>query len=698
MVDLISEVLKLSGFKKLNPIQEAAVKNGLLGKENMIIAAPTASGKTLIAEIAMLKTILQEGKKVVYLVPLVALACEKYASFHKKFAKLGIKVAISVGDYDSTDPWLKNYDLIVCSNEKLDSLIRHKAEWINEIGLVVCDEIHLLNDTSRGATLEIVLTRLKELTKARFIALSATINNAEEIASWLSAKLVKSEWRPVKLYEGVAFDTKIKFLDHKDYILDEESELEIAITKNTLELNKQAIFFVASRRNAESLAEKLAKIVDMTLSKDEKVMLEKISKEILNVLEKPTKQCERLATCVKKGIAFHHAGLVSKQRAIIEENFRNGIIKIICATPTLAMGVSLPAFRVVVRDIKRYYPGVGSVYIPVLEYKQLVGRAGRPEYHEHGEGVIIAKNEREAEKLIDNYILGEPEEIYSKLALEPVLRTHVLALIAGEVCNSMNELERFFSKTFYAHQMGSVRDVMERVESIVEDLKEWKFVSQELKATSLGKRVAELYIDPLTAHRMIDSIKSLKRWKEISFLHIISNTIELSPRLRVYESEYDEICERLFEEAEFLPQPIPNEWDIEFEDFIRSFKTALMFNEWINEKTEAEILENFKVTPGELRSRLEIADWLLYACDQLVSLLGNQEIVTNLRKLRLRMRYGVREDLLELVKIKGIGRVKARKLVNHGINKIFQLKRIPETELSKIIGAKTAKKIKEYLT
>lgn len=694
-MDVVKTVLELSGHKGLNPVQKAAIDAGLLGDVNMVIASPTASGKTLIAEISILKTILDKKKKAIYLVPLIALASEKYKTFREKFSKLGVKVAISVGDYDSTDPWLRDYDLVVCSNEKLDSLIRHQVDWIGDVGLVVCDEVHLLHDSSRGPTLEIVLTKLKELTKARFIALSATIKNAEEIAEWLEARLVKSEWRPVKLYEGVAYGKQIKFLESKIYNLSKE-EIEAAITKNTLDLGKQAIFFVASRRNAESLAERLTKVVKIYLKENERKLLEEFSKEILSVIERPTKQCEKLAKCVQYGVAFHHAGLVSRQKSMIEENFKSGLIKIICATPTLAMGVNLPAFRVVVRDTKRYYPGLGSVYIPVLEYKQLVGRAGRPEYNESGEGIVVAKSEREVEKLIDHYILGEPEEIYSKLALEPVLRTHVLALIASGLYNRIEELEKFFSRTFYAHQMDSVIDIMERVESIIDDLEDWKFV-KDMKATKIGKRVAELYIDPLTAHRIIEGLKKLKRRNEISFLHIISNTIELSPRLRIYDSEYDEISEELFKHGEFLPQPIPNEWDIEFEDYIQSFKTALMFKDWIEEKTEAEILERFKVTPGELRTRLEIADWLLYACDQLALLLGRNDIVKDVRKLRIRMRYGVQEDLLELVRLRGIGRVKARRIVNAGIKNITQLKRIPENELAKIIGLKTAKRVKEIL-
>ena len=282
---------------------------------------------------------------------------------------------------NSSDPWLKNYDLIVCSNEKMDSLIRHGADWIKDIGLIVADEVHLLDQPERGPTLEIVLTILRKLLpKVQILALSATIKNAEELAEWLNAKLVFSEWRPVKLYQGIAFPYRIKFLEKEGYELDESLPIEASIVKNTLKLRKQALFFVSTRRSAESLAEKLGKVTREFITRNEKKLLEKIADEIENVLEVPTKQCKRIARCVRCGAAFHHAGLLYKQKKLIEENFRRGLIKIIVATPTLAFGVDLPSFRVIMRDLRRYRPGIGSTFVSVLEVQQMLGRAGRPRY------------------------------------------------------------------------------------------------------------------------------------------------------------------------------------------------------------------------------------------------------------------------------------------------------------------------------
>ena len=196
---------------KLRPAQEKSVKKGLLQGRSLLVCTPTASGKTLIAELAALKSIIEGKGKTLYIVPLKALASEKHRDFKRRYGKI-VKIALSIGDIDSSDLYLADYDLIVTTSEKFDSLIRHHAPWLSSIATIVVDEIHLLNDTERGPTLEILLTILKQLLKnAQIIALSATIGNAEELAEWLQADLIVDEWRPVKLHKGIYYDSKIEF-------------------------------------------------------------------------------------------------------------------------------------------------------------------------------------------------------------------------------------------------------------------------------------------------------------------------------------------------------------------------------------------------------------------------------------------------------------------------------------------------------
>ncbi len=695
------EFLKLSGLTKFNPVQQESIKAGILKGENLVVSAPTASGKTLIAEMAMLRCVLEAKKKAVYIVPLRALASEKYEAFKEKYEKLGIKIAVSIGDYDSSDPWLEKYDVIILTSEKFDSLLRRNVSWISSVGLVVADEIHIIGDQNRGPTMEILLTKLKRLTKAQFLALSATIKNAREIADWLDAKVVESDYRPVKLYEGVYAEGKIGFYGKESVILDGDELPEIKIVHDTAKKNKQSLVFVATRKSAEATAERISGYMNDKLSNADTMELKNLSDEIVNALEYPTRQCERLAKCVAGGIAFHHAGLLGKQRKLIENGFRNGLIKGIVATPTLAQGMNLPAYRVIIRDAKRYYALTGWSYIPVLDYAQMVGRAGRPQYDTHGESILIAKTFEEAEDLAERYIMGETEEIYSKLASEPVLRVHILALIATETCSSLQSVYDFFSRTFYGLQYGSSSELAEKINSIVDFLKGNKFVEQhddKLRATIIGKRVSELYIDPDTAVKIIGGLKNSKDSKidSSALIELLTTSLEMRPYLNIRQGEFKEIYTKI-SAAELLHE-MPDEWAYDYEESLKSFKTALMVCDWANEATEEQILEIYNLTPGELHNKISIMGWLFYSAQEIAILLGAKEIIKDLRKTRVRVVYGIKEELLPLVKLRDIGRFRARKLFNAGFNSVEKLRDAPEITIAALIGPKVAKSVKKQLS
>jgi len=207
----VLEILQNEGIDELRPSQEKAINAGLFENKNLLVCTPTASGKTLIGELVATKKIVERYGKTVYIVPLKALANDKYKEFKKKYSKL-FKVALATGDPDQEDTFLSNYDFIICTAEKLDSLIRHHAPWLKDVAVVIVDEIHLLNDPSRGPTLEILITILKNMLKnVQILGLSATIGNPEELADWLDAKLVQDDWRPVELKKGIYFNGEIEF-------------------------------------------------------------------------------------------------------------------------------------------------------------------------------------------------------------------------------------------------------------------------------------------------------------------------------------------------------------------------------------------------------------------------------------------------------------------------------------------------------
>jgi helicase len=209
--ELLYNILDRNGIKGLRPCQEKSIVGGLLENKSLLVCTPTASGKTLVAELAMMNSILTKRGKAVYIVPLKALANEKYKDFTKRYGHL-CNIALAIGDKDSPDYHLANYELIITTSEKLDSLLRHNVQWMRDVNTVVVDEIHLLNDPSRGPTLEILITMLRMLLKnVQILALSATIGNPAELAKWLDAELIIDNWRPVELRHGVYMDGKIQF-------------------------------------------------------------------------------------------------------------------------------------------------------------------------------------------------------------------------------------------------------------------------------------------------------------------------------------------------------------------------------------------------------------------------------------------------------------------------------------------------------
>ncbi len=200
-----------SGIKTLTPAQEKAVNAGLLERKNLLVCTPTSSGKTLIAEMAAMQAILNKGGKAVYIVPLKALANEKFNDFKEKYGSMA-KIALTIGDIDSDDSYLVDYDLVICTAEKLDSLLRHHAPWLRFVSVVCVDEVHLINDEGRGPTLEILIMVIKQILRSvQLICLSATIGNPKELADWLGAGLILDEWRPVKLHKGVLLGNTVMF-------------------------------------------------------------------------------------------------------------------------------------------------------------------------------------------------------------------------------------------------------------------------------------------------------------------------------------------------------------------------------------------------------------------------------------------------------------------------------------------------------
>jgi helicase len=710
--DSVKAVVAKAGYDTLYPPQEDAIKAGVLDGKNLVLASPTASGKTLVAELTVLKSILEHDGKALYLTPLRALASEKFEDF-QKYAEIEkspgrkVRVAITSGDYDSSDLHLSNYDVIISTNEKADSLLRHRSPWIADVTVVVADEIHLITEADRGPTLEVVLTRLLKINpKLQIIALSATIKNATEIGEWLQAAQITTDWRPVPLREGVYYDGQIQFKDGSSRAIPHSEANPIFETAlDVIRDGGQVLIFAETRRMAVEMGKKAAALLRRSLPKPDRRGLENIAQRILSTGER-TRLGETLAEQVLSGVGFHHAGLPGGHRRIVEESFKSGRLKILSATPTVAAGVNLPARTVIISSYERYEPGYGRYPISVLEYKQMCGRAGRPRYDKFGEAILFARTEDEQDYLLKNYPLAEPERIWSKLGAEKVLRPHVLATVATRFATTEDGLERFFAKTFYAFQydpkmikgkLGDILSFLHR-EQMVE------FAGEELKATRFGRRVSELYIDPVSAVILRDGLYTrAKHVTDVSFLHLISRTPDISPKLYPRRGE-DEMLDLFAKEHQDeymceVPEYYGDTNGITYEEFLAEIKCARVMYEWINETSEDGILEVHRVEPGDILRMVDTSRWLLHATYQLAELFGHKDLLSQTYELQIRCAKGVKSELVPLVELDGVGRIRARSLFNAGYRTMDDLKHASVTDLMNVplIGPSLAKKIKEQV-
>ncbi len=813
----LKEALLKAGYLKLYPPQEQAIRHGVLDGKSILLAAPTASGKTLVGEIAAVSNILRGGKAV-YLTPLKAIASEKYEKFQETYSSLGIRVSISLGDYTSRDADPGRSDLLVTTYEKFDSLTRHTPSMLQALSCIVLDEIHLASSETRGGTLEVIVANLKaESPSCQMIGLSATVSNVSELASWLEAEPVVSNWRPVPLLEGVYLDGAVHYQTGARSLSEAKVSQPVeALVKHYLRKGGQALVFYGSRSRAQKAAMRLARCLKIALSQGE---AEEVYSAIRDLESKvpATPTTMELVDCIKRGVAFHHAGLPHEARKTVESLFREGCIKVVCSTPTLAAGVNLPARLVVIRDYRRYEAGIGQRPIPVMEYKQMCipgdmrvhtphgpteirdlklgdqllspgsgsisyvtragsriashiieveagssyiaitpehpvltpagwapaaslskgskialaegsrvrwakvlwlhelsypervynltlaptpayivegvivhncGRAGRPGYDELGEAVIIAKSRAELEALFESYIRGEPEPIESKLSNPPALRSHVLGVIATWGPISRSEVAFRFSKTLFAIQYGQTA-VQKSIAKVIKYLASGGFISRKdnmLSATKLGQATAKSYIDPKSASLFQRMLREAKK-TPLYFIYMVASAPDMED-LPVRRSEVRGLLDFYYTHSEEFPQPeVSTALDeLEYGEFLSAVKKTAALVSWINERSEREIEEKLNVQLGDLARIVDSASWLLKAASMIARALGLVEESALTSLLERRVRHGVREELLELVKLEGVGRIRARRLYEAGYRSLSDLASASIDELSRIPG------------
>jgi helicase len=672
------------GITELYPPQATCVKSGLFSGKNLLIAIPTASGKTLVAEMGMHHQI-SRGGKCLYIVPLRALASEKYQEFSGK----GVRVGIATGDFDRRDNYLGRNDIIVATSEKVDSLLRNRTPWLAEISLLVLDEVHLIDDPSRGATLEMVITKLRHQNpNLQIIALSATIGNPHDLAGWLDAELVESDWRPVDLREGVYFRDSIQFADHNRVVERQSKYEDLNLVLDTVSEGGQCLVFVNSRKNAEAAAKRIAAGLNLN-----DPILAGYADRIRS--KAVTDTGKTLAACVAQGAAFHHAGLAREERQTVEEGFREGHIMAIASTPTLAAGLNLPARRVIVRDYLRFNAGKGMVPIPVREYRQMAGRAGRPHLDPYGEAVLIARSEEMVEELVDCYIEAPAEDVRSQCTNEAVLCTHILSLIATNFARERNDVLGFMEETFYAHQGESPAMMKRTVYRVLDFLREAEMITDIgdwLEPTEYGSLVSRLYIDPRSAEIIVTTMTKQEEYTDIGLLQLLCSTPDM-PTLFVRKSDMYLLDRFLADHRDDLWMEIP--WDAG-EGFDRSLKTALLLADWVDEMGEDAICKQYNVGPGDIYGMVESVAWLVHASRHLARLFA-PHLADQIEEMELRIKHGIKKELLPLVRLRGIGRVRARRLFDNNLGSIEALRAAGPEKVGRVVGPGIAAQIFEQL-
>ena len=805
--DIVNLLREKWGIKELYPPQQIALPHALNGK-NLMLTIPTASGKSLVAHLTIAHRLKNDliNQKAIYVVPLKALASEKYDELKEVADVVGLKVALAIGDRSGEINSIEDSDILVCTSERLDSLLRNKSNLISNIGIIVSDEFHLLHDHSRGPTLEVLISRIRhKKPDTQIIALSATVGNSKELAKWLGAELIQSEWRPVSLHSGTLTELQVKVhrIDGKGdekwpepRIIDGKKEkiLEAALD-DTIANNGQLLIFVNSRKSSQKEARELSKhILNRVKNEpnfdngDKFVNLNNIS-ESINQNENSSPLGKKLSNSVKGGIAFHHAGLSNQQRKKIEELFKSGDLFCIVATPTLAQGVNLPARRVIIRDVKRWSTAASrNMPMPIMEIKQMLGRAGRPKYDKRGDAWIISKNLDDEIRNVEHFLLSEPEEITSKLANpnaqtaeeDPAMLTHVLSLIATSDMNDRDALGKFFSKTFLSTHLeseylenqidrvikwlfdndmitkeGESEIVKERIireeggvklddnwddevpnwaESAtkisgvnlndknqnklsditprkgpaifgfkkasnyeVEEIEVPDSPSMVYSATALGMRITRLYLNPVSgkilkngltnAMKILTGIDLERQISPFSLLHLVTCTPDFIP-LWPQKKDLEKIQDALYgHERELLTQSV----DLDDE---RRMKGALVLQSWIEEISLNDLEIEWNVQPGDLRSRVDLAEWLLYSTrvilmeDEELSRMDKEShrvLFEAIDETHRRIRYGCKSDLISLVSLRGIGRVRAREMVEKlGVANVKDIALLTENDKIKL--------------
>jgi helicase len=662
----------------LLPLQELVVKrNDLFGPGNLLVQAPTSSGKTFIGEMAAVHTALHR-RQVVYLVPLKALAEEKYEVFRRKYEPYGMRVIVSTRDRREFDRRLEDgaFSIAVVVYEKLSQLLVRRPERIKNISLVIADELEILSDPDRGAGAEILLTQIL-LANCRLIGLSAVIGAADKLARWFGAELVAHDRRPIELRYGVLHGGVFRYRTYNG-LTEEHEPLGDAIEESPRERLQCAVGTLTERGEACLVfvkAKHECRIGAAALAR--RLALPRADGAIdrLNGCE-PTHCREHLLETLEHGVAFHNADLSTAERRIVEDAFRRGEVRVLVSTSTLAVGLNLPAHNVFIAPDKWQYDRRFATpwKTPILhtEYENMSGRAGRfGTGMAFGRSILVASTPFEEETLWRRYVEGDREAVAPRLGREP-LEDHILKLVAGRTCATELELQDFLNATLTGAWVWtdaySEEESQYRVTAAINKTIDFGLIARggdgRLTTTPFGRASSAAGINTETAVLLSDWIAQaeLRDWPVLELLVTAAAApVTRDAPVGMSQAEYAH-CGYLDELVQgvagcdcgvgtVFARLVRNEAAPSFEE-MRAIKLALIAAAWIDETALYEIEERFQTLSGQIAAGVEQVAWLIQAAAGISEACGGRSgFVQRIQALALRVQRGVGEDLLPLAQL-----------------------------------------------
>lgn len=727
--DVPPEVIRLwqtQESERLLPVQELAIKrHNLFGEGNLLIQAPTSSGKTFVGEMAAIQTALRR-KKVVYLVPLKALAEEKYLDFNEKYTPYGLKVIISTRDHRHFDAQLESGDfsIAIVVYEKLSQVLVRRPERFTEVELVVADELELLSDPERGANVELLLTQILQ-SGCRVLGMSAVLGEAGKLAQWMQADLVQYDRRPIELRYGVLHEGLFRYRTYNEFSEGEERLVDAGLESSAWETlmenvgafttqEEPCLIFVKakheSRRGAELLAQRLAlPAAEHTIAR-------------LQALEN-THSRDKLLETLANGIAFHNADLSPEERRIVEDGFRQGEIKAMVSTSTLAIGLNLPAQNVFMTSEKWQYDTRFSMpwKTPILrsEYENMGGRAGRyGSGNAFGRSILIAPTPFDHETLWRRYVEGTRESVKPRLA-EGSLEDHALRLVASRTCATAETLRTFFENTLTGQWLWNATLTLEEVDFRVRtavnraiDAGMLARVDENgLEATPFGHAVTAKGITIATGLELAAWIREseTRHWSATDLILAAALTPDArGPCLSLTAREYDHadypgrLKHLTMDEDLGADVPLNRLRNCDLMPFfeeVRAIKETLVMLDWLEQAGLYDLEEKFQVFAGQIFATADQLAWLIDATAAIAAAFGaRQQFIEQLLLYAERVQWGLGEHLLPLVRLhlKGMDRNTLLALEAHRLDSPEGLLAAPETQIARWVGKVNAKVLKSW--